>query len=254
MSGPLELQLFWPRDVDGYDIKPYKPTKKPKPRSPYRRVGLLEPVVEKVRKPGRRASPAPVKTILESAVGPPPTWIVARAKRASESRDVLQIEDVIWRRLADTKPNAQGALDFVSDFGFLRSMKGRESVGFICEQIEVMRSVVDAIDRKDWTVLRLWLIDNRKAIGLNPEARMEEDRPEPILFYRPDTLLDALYLQALQDAWGGAEFIKCDCPGCPKYLRVGPGTGHTRISRARRYCEPACQKSHAYMIKKGEVT
>ncbi len=250
MSEPLELQLFWPRDLDGYDIKPGKPTKKPPSRG---RFGILQPVVKKTRETRPSRDRAPVKTVLEGAVGSPPTWIVARAKRESQFRDVLQIKDVIWRRLVDTKPNAVGALDFVSEFGFLQSTKGRESVEFICEQIEIMRSVVDAIDRKDWIALQLWLLDHREAIRLHPEARLEKDRPEPILFYRPGTLLDAIYLQALQDAWGGAEFIKCDKPGCPKYLRVGPGTGHSRVSRARRYCEPACQKSHAYMLKKGEV-
>ena len=250
MSEPVELQLFWPVDLDGYYIKPYK---KPPPRGAYLPVGILEPVVKKTREPRRSRDPAPVKTILESAVGPPPTWIVAKAKRAKEFRDVLQIKDVIWRRLADTEPNAEGALDFVSEFGFLQSTKGRESVEFICEQIEVVRSIAEAIDRKDWTALRLWLLDHREAIRLCPEPRLEEDRPKPILFFAPATLLDAIYVQAFQEAWGGAEFIKCDKPGCPKYLPVGPGTGHSRVDRARRYCSPTCQKAHAYMLKKGKV-
>ena len=176
MSEPVELQLFWPVDLDGYYIKPYK---KPPPRGAYLPVGILEPVVKKTREAPRSRDPAPVKTILESAVGPPPTWIVARAKRAKESRDVLQIKDVIWRRLADTEPNAEGALDFVSEFGFLQSTKGRESVEFICEQIEIMRSVVDAIDRKDWIALQLWLLDHREAIRLHPEARLEKTALNP---------------------------------------------------------------------------
>jgi len=159
----------------------------------------------------------------------------------------------LWRQFADTTPNAQGALNFVSRFGFLRSKRRRESVEFIIDEIKVMRTVRDAIDRQDWAVLELWLADMRGAIRLGPVFNQREGYPRPDLFFAPGTLMDAIYLQALQDATSGTDLRKCDRPGCPEYVAVGPGTGRKRTGRPTFYCTPKCQKAHQYMRKKGEV-
>jgi hypothetical protein len=221
----MRLACFWPHDLDGYRIV----EEVPKPRKPGQPVTLLE-----------RTEPI--------------TWIVAVGERAPEIRDRLLV-DGIWRRLADTEPSVEGALGFVTDFGFLASKRRRESAEFICQQVEVMRSVVTAIDREDWDALDLWLTDHGKTIRLRPEFRQKEDWPRPDLFFAPDTLLNGIYLKALQDATGGTELVKCDMPGCPEWFAVGPRTGHSRVKRASglRFCTPKCQKAHAYLRKKGEL-
>lgn len=216
------LRLQWPRDLDGYEIEQFR------------------------SRSGR--------TLGEGGGSDDPPfeglYIVALAQRAQEIHDPLKI-DGVWRRLADAEPTAEGALGFVKSFGFLTSKRRRESVAFICQHIEAMRSIVAAIDREDWTTLDLWLTDNRKALRLHPVFLQEEGWPRPDLFFAPNTLLDAIYLQALQDATSGTELEKCDRPACPEWFAVGPGTGHARVKRPVRYCTPKCQKAHAYTKKKG---
>ena len=163
--------------------------------------------------------------------------------------------DGLWRQLADTTANANGALSFVSRFGFLRSKGRRETVDFICHGIEVMRALNKCIHQEDWPALDLWLRDNADAdaIRLHPVFDQREGYPRPDLFFAPNTLMDAIYLQALQDATSGTDLRKCDRPGCPEYVAVGPGTGRKRTGRPAFYCTPKCQKAHQYMRKKGEV-
>ena len=120
--------------------------------------------------------------------------------------------------------------------------------------------LIAAIDKKRWGALADTLRragqDNRifeiGGIGrLGAVLDWQEGMERPELFYRPSNLLSAIYLQALQDASGGAELQKCHRPGCPNYFQVGPGTGRPRLNRGVAYCEPKCQKAHAYMKKKG---
>ena len=122
-----------------------------------------------------------------------------------------------------------------------------------------MRNLVNAIDKKRWSALTEYLdgagSDSGMQIGgigrLGAVFDWREGMELPELYYRPGSLLNAIYLQALQDASGGAELQRCDRPGCPKYFKVGPGTGRPRLNRGVAYCNPTCQKAHAYMKKKG---
>ena len=138
----------------------------------------------------------------------------------------------------------------MSQHGFLRA-EGRESVARINNEIKVARFLVATIDREDWSTLDHWLLENRDVMRLNPEFRQEEGWPRPDLFFRPRDLLDAIYLQALQNATSGTDLRKCERPGCPEYRAVGPGTGRWRTKRKVWYCSPKCQKAHAYMKLKG---
>ncbi len=107
--------------------------------------------------------------------------------------------------------------------------------------------LTDALNRvgQDFRVFQIGGIGR---LGVIFDWREGMERPD--LYYRPGSLLSAIYLQALQDASGGAELQKCDRPGCPKYFQVGPGTGRPRLNRGVAYCTPKCQKAHAYMKRK----
>ena len=74
---------------------------------------------------------------------------------------------------------------------------------------------------------------------------------DPILFFAPNTLMDAIYLQAFQEATSSAELLQCGRPGCPEYWAVGPGTGRRKPDHKSKvhFCSPKCQKAHAYMKK-----
>ena len=222
------LQLFWPKDSDGYHLE---------------------------------TTPA---GSFGTAIGnyDARTWIVENGGEPLPMEDRFTIPG-LYRRLAEIRTararrprpaNAKGAMDFVENYGFLGEgmQDGRESVDFIAHNIRVARGLVRVIDRKDWINIQRWAIVNSKSIKLYPEFRyLGNDRSE--LFFGPGNLIDAIWLQALQDIANATQFETCDRPGCPEWFAVGPGTGHTRVNRpgGARYCTPKCQRAHAYMRKKG---
>ena len=212
----MQLRLLWPVDLKKYRIEP--------------------------------GTPPSGRTIAESVSGGPN---VVRNGGKLDFQDRFKV-DGLWRRLADTEPTEDGVLDFMGNYGFLRSTRRGESLSFICNEIEVMRNLVVAIEREDWLALDQWLLNNRNAIRLGAEFHQEKGWPRPDLFFGPRTMMDAIYLQALQDATSGTDLRKCDRPGCPEYRAVGPGTGRWRTKRPVFYCTPTCQKAHAYMKLKGE--
>ena len=165
----------------------------------------------------------------------------------------------LYRLLADVSDD-ESALAFVTAHGFLS--RGKDArVDKVLDAAAAMRWLVDAIDKKRWATLTDALnraeqdnvIFETGGIGwLGAVFDWQEGMERPELHYRPGSLVGAIYLQALQDASGGAELQKCDRPGCPKYFQVGPGTGRPRLNRGVAYCTPKCQKAHAYMKLKGE--
>ena len=164
----------------------------------------------------------------------------------------------LYRLLADVSDD-ESALAFVKAHGFLS--RGKDArVDEVLDAAADIRKIVDAIDKKRWGALSDALSDagqdsifNIGGVGrLGAIFDWREGMERPELHYRPGSLLGAIYLQALQDASGGAELQKCDRPGCPKYFQVGPGTGRPRLNRDAAYCTPKCQKAHAYMKLKGE--
>ena len=222
-----KLRLMWPIDLKGYLVEPIRP----------------------------RSGP----TLAEGGGGddrPGEGLYVIRNGGKLDFQDRLKI-DGLWRKLAETEPTKDGALEFVSHYGFLWGNRREESVVSISNEIKVMRSLVAAIDRHDWPILDLWLLDNRKAIRLHPEFQQDEEWSNPGLFFRPGSLRDAIFLQALEDVTRGTELWKCQAPGCREYRRVGPGTGRWKPrndAHGRRvfYCSPKCQKSHQYLKRKGK--
>ena len=164
----------------------------------------------------------------------------------------------LYRQLADVSDD-DGALAFVTAHGFLGSAKKKRTLASdVLGYAQDMRELVAAIDGKRWGTLADTLDragrDSVEQIGgvgrLGAIFDWREGMGRPDLYFRPGSLVAAIYLQALQDASGGAELQKCDRPGCPKYFQVGPGTGRPRLSRGVAYCTPKCQKAHAYMKRK----
>jgi hypothetical protein len=157
--------------------------------------------------------------------------------------------EALYRQLADCPETPEGVLDFVRKFGLLHNLT-REPVDRICHEIKVMRSAVDAADRRDWPALGSWLdqSENRRALGVEATFAHEPDDPRPSLFFRPRDLISAMYLQLLQDATTSAQLKKCARPGCGRWFKYGAGT--KRRSTAE-YCEPACQAAHAHVRRHG---
>ena len=232
-----KLQLDWPKDRDGYQIELAEPMK-PVPQVIDTKIGFSTREYWQV--------PSALSALMADVDG---TQIVRKGGRLLY--DDRFLIDGLWKRLAKTEPTEEGALEFVERYGFLQSTGDREYVHVICHHIEVMGWLREAIDNKAWKALKPWLEKHCGAIRLHPEFRQEDGWPRPDLFFVPETLLDAIYLQALQDATSGTDLRKCDRPGCPEYRAVGPGTGKWKTNRPVFYCTPKCQKAHAYMKSKG---
>lgn len=210
----VAFSLFWPLDLDGYRIEK-RPAKKGKGRS----------------------------LLWEAGGG---TFIVRNGGRLDVSRDRLKM-DGLYRCLAESKPTAAGALDFVSRYGFLSSSGAKEErVDSIVHEINVVRSVLATTERNDWSTLERWVEVNARAFRLGLTLK-QSSGDRPTLFFKINTLREAIYFQLLADVTGGAKLKKCARPGCPNWFKYGPGTKHRETAI---YCSPTCQKAHAYMKSK----
>lgn len=216
------IRLEWFRCLDGYRIE------------------------DRTDPPGRRAR-------LGSGAG---RYIVRNSTRL-ETTTPLRCAG-LYRQLADVEGD-EGTLKFVTQHGFLSRAKSKDSrLDDVLGAATDMRSLVDAINKKRWGAIADGLNradqDSMFQIGgigrLGAVFGWRDGMERPDLYFRPGSLLGAIYLQALQDASGGAELQKCDRPGCPKYFQVGPGTRRPRLNRGVAYCTPKCQKAHAYMKRK----
>ena len=207
-----KLSLPWPIDRDGYHIE-----------KSARSAGTIQFA----------------RTPLESEDAGP--WIVRNGGEDYEG-DRLKI-DALYRLLAGCRSTEKGALDFVRQFGFLKG-ESSESVEFICEQIKIFRHLISLKQSQKWESLRHWLKHNSEFIRLNPEL-LAGDPPE--VFFRPSTLLDAIYFQFFEDLSSGANLRLCKRPGCREWFKYGPGTLHRNTAQ---YCSPKCQNAHKYAKRK----
>jgi hypothetical protein len=142
----------------------------------------------------------------------------------------------------------EGALGFVSRFGFLRGTWGQsEAVDEIIHEIRVAQSLIEAADRNDWDALSKWMEANRSAIKLSPSLEFESGKEKPTLFFHPARLIDAIYLQFFEEVSGGANIRKCQSPRCSEWFRYGPGTKHRETAQ---YCSDRCRRAHFYLKAK----
>ncbi len=164
--------------------------------------------------------------------------------------------DGLWRRLAKTTKTPQGALDFVSTYGFLQQKDAKEeTVADIKDAIETARILSALYDKNDWVKVADWLNEAGRdsMFGLGGIGRLgvvfhgEQGAARPGLKFRPGSLRSAILVQYLDDMSGGAKLRECIRPGCPEWFKFGPGTGRRETAR---YCSPKCQQAHAYMKRK----
>jgi hypothetical protein len=171
----------------------------------------------------------------------------------------------LYRVFAKCKRTYAGVLGFVKTYGMLGSSRAKSETvcylpggrtklyGGYFEAIDNLRSLVRAIEARDWPTLSTWLADLDNHPGGGGLGRMglllcESDNGQREIRLRPSSLGSALQVQAIADATIGAEHRKCKCPGCLNYFRIGRSGGGLR--RGAEYCSPKCQKAHAYMQRK----
>ena len=201
-------------------------------------------VVKQPKKPG--------KTLAEGAglePSEPTTWIVCHNVGKLDYARVMFEKEPIYKKLARTKPTPEGALAFVQKYGFLLSTSSRERVEDICNHIQTMQWLLKALKDDDRLSINLWLKGfdpgDLKSLYREPVRRGlkigtdESDRKQ--LWDSPPTLIEALYLQCLQDETGNKHSKLCLRPGCGNDFYYGPNTG--RRSTAK-YCSEGCRVKH----------
>jgi hypothetical protein len=144
----------------------------------------------------------------------------------------------------------------VSKFGLLRSDGRRERVADICDHIRTIRWLLDAAKGEEWDAINLWLKGfHLVANGERQRLRLSKSRVpirrefligsdkngRPRIEEAPPTLVEALYLQLLQDATGSKDAKLCRRPGCGEWFYYGPKTGRRSTGE---YCSDGCRVKH----------
>jgi hypothetical protein len=165
-------------------------------------------------------------------------------------------KDALYKRLAACGKNHKAVLQFVRTFGLLRQGHHgplrEQPLCAIFEEIKALKSVVDAVDRRDWGALEPWLNSDvtRRTLKVAATFRWDSASLGPSLFFEPMGLISAIYLQLFQDVTNGAQLKLCARPGCGEWFKYGSGTGRRETAE---YCDPRCQKAHAYQRQKEGV-
>ncbi len=234
------ISFLQPKDPTGYRIVVEPPTK---PRK----------VVERKRSLGR-GCPDPGKTLLEGDGSKSTSWIVRNGVKLVYEYVRFEKEP-IYKKLAATKPTPDGALAFVQKFGFLRSVGHHERVEEICNHIRTMQWLVNALRCDEREAINLWLAGYFLYEDSKGKSRLSSARPpvrpglqiggdeadRPQLQEAPPTLIEALYLQCLQDATGSKDSKLCRRPDCGTWFYYGPNTGKRSTAK---YCSDGCRVKH----------
>lgn len=196
------------------------------------------------------------------------TAIVRRSNRFAEPAFNAFETPRLYMIMAETEPTPEGALDFISRFGFPVNTvtyhygtnrfadRGIMEAFYFYGEKQILSAVLDiagVIDetrKVDWGRLKHWMIgpEARFTTELYPDIE-QSPSGQPSLTFRPPGLLSAIYLQLFQDLARGAKFKKCSNPGCRNWFEYGPGSVPLRLERSK-YCTPKCQNAHAYQRKK----
>jgi hypothetical protein len=178
-----------------------------------------------------------------------PVNLVANSDRkVSPPYDAMKTEG-LYRHLEKVR-DENGALEFANKFGLLRD-GNEESIDDFILHADWVRVLVKAKEERDWVPFERFLVLNREVVRLNPEFQLTTVRvngrktDELEFFFRPASLLSAIYIQLFEDFTTGAELRLCKRPGCGSWFKFGPGTGRRNTAL---YCSPRCQKAHAYTL------
>jgi hypothetical protein len=205
----VPLSLLWAKDQDGYSAK------------------LLQ----------RRPDEGKTETILKRHV-PKPRGVIER-RGGKMIYDLIDLRDkVIWKKLLKLPRSADGAHEFVSEFGFLtHPERKRENASEVYEVMDRLRELNAAADRDDWEALSLWLIDNPKLIRVRLAIERERKTGREMLAYVPDDLRSAIYNQFFRDRTHCVVIKDCARKGCPESFYCGPN----RRRESAKYCSDACR-------------
>lgn len=233
-----KMHLAWRRDrLKRYRIKEIAAGRAPGPK------GFAEAT--------RRPPQAPAGTIFHPLV--PGTWIVLEdAAGELESYNPFDVE-LIYRTLASKRDTPEGALEFVLDFGFLR--QGQSALAAeIQREVRRARKILAAVDNKDWPTLGAAIKGRDTDMLMVPTLAPSVEGIE--VWYRPNDLLGAIYLQLFEDMALGVPWRErcgwrsCERRDCGKLFRWGPGFNHRKTAQ---YCCKRCENIDSYRRRKEET-
>ena len=200
----------WPRDEGGYEIK--------QPRKPKRAATSLEEYA--------------------------PTHYIQPSGGPITTTRPLKHFPYLFLTFAETSKTPNGVNEFADRYGLLKGNE-RESLDEWYEAIDAFKQSV-AFNKDDFWESTSGDLEAQMPRSFTAVLVRRSDNRLPSLLVRPTTLYAAMWLQYA--SWVSAPGINYRwCAWCNKPFLYGPTTG--RRSRAR-YCEPKCQKAHAYAKKK----
>ena len=169
------------------------------------------------------------------------------------SRNYRPLEDApgLWREFVDTCNSVEGVLTFVNAYGLLDPSSsdelGRQNelVEQILSTAISVRNICAAMDCGETLhaveLFGRWQPRLRAGIRHNEKGRLE-------FYHRPETLRGAILLQTGEAITGSHRFRRCECPGCSRWFRLGPGAHSSR----RRFCTDRCRVAADRFKKKGQ--
>ena len=235
--------LAWPLDTLGYEID--ERAEEPSGR-----------VANTTRRLTTRRSAAYPATFLPLVAGG--TFIVRKGGQLDWTRRPMKVPG-LCRMLAECEKTPAGALGFISKFGFLHRADAKEQlVDEVYSAIDQARWLHEAVEQKEWRQISEALaqagqtgLSHHGGVGrLGVLFNLPPGTERPELRFAPASLLEAAYIQILDDAASGADLKRCKSPACDKYFRRGAGTNHRTTAE---YCSTSCRTRHAYLRRIGRA-
>ena len=212
-----KLRLMWPVDTAGYRIEPGAAPLK----EPAFEAGKAIRASEATKRKWRKDHAASLGIIGSGRSEP----MVVGISGNLIVKDALS-HDGLCHELASTPRTKQGVLNFVRKHGLLTHVGGdSEPLEDFYVAIAIAKRLVKMYDAKprNYNGLEEWMAVNGEKIRLRAEMQYPESGGPPQLFFRPQTLWDAIWLQFFQYITNGTQLRSCKRPGCPNWVTYGAG-------------------------------
>jgi len=156
---------------------------------------------------------------------------------------ILQgIQNCIFEKIANTPPNAEGALDLVSEWGFPLLVDDEMPAQRIANLVIEFRHVVELAAANKMEEIEALIPSKKFAdIGVMFE-RFGKDR-SPRLYLRPKSLIHFAWIELLCAISSNAGFKKCTCGNIFTY-NLEKGSRNTKL-----YCSNRCRVANHRAIR-----
>ena len=181
----------------------------------------------RVDRKGYKIIPAKRPSAGASWLDVPVRDAIARIVGCGGDHRALRLNErpMLYKEFANLKTPDE-LLEFITEYGPLTSKNE------IWKLLDVAAQMKDIMHKK--TTPPIWPVADLR-------ASIVTDKGAIAIKVRPARLLDALWLQLGQALSGGAQFRKCERPGCGEWFPVGGKSGRRLVAR---FCTDKCRIEH----------